>query len=234
MRLPITPLIHRDLRIEPPASTPAVVSGTSDIYRLVGEVVWDGTKITRVRQLVGLVSTRPLEPTARRIDEVPLRVKGIGGQASDFFRVEDSAGAALVRVDLNGTLSGQQFVSEPPVSGTGAFHARRPGDSQYRFVALDNGQLEWGSGSATRDILLYRSAAATLAIDGSLRIGGALDHEGTTVGFYGITPVVRSASYSVSNVTADRTYNANVSSVDELADVLGTLIADLKATGIIG
>lgn len=223
-----------DLRIEPPGGTPALAGGIVDFYRKVGEAVWDGAKITNVRQLVGQVSTRPAEPTARRADEVALRAKGAASQTADFFRVEDSAGAAVVRVDLNGTLSGKQFVSEPTTSGTGAYHVRRPGDSQYRFVVLDNGQHEWGSGSAARDILLYRSAAAVLACDGSFRIGGALDHEGTTVGFYGVTPVARSAAYSVSNASADRTFNASVTSIDELADVLGTLIADLKATGIIG
>lgn len=40
-------------------------------------------------------------------------------------------------------------------------------------------------------------------------------------------------TYSPSNVTLDRTYDANSTSVDELADILGTLIADLKSAGLI-
>lgn len=36
-------------------------------------------------------------------------------------------------------------------------------------------------------------------------------------------------SYSVTNATADRTFDANATTIDELADILGTLIADLKA-----
>ena len=39
--------------------------------------------------------------------------------------------------------------------------------------------------------------------------------------------------YTPTNVTTDRSYDANLTTVDELADVLGTLIADLQATGII-
>lgn len=39
--------------------------------------------------------------------------------------------------------------------------------------------------------------------------------------------------YTETNVTPDRSYDANATTVDELADVLGTLIADLRATGII-
>lgn len=40
-------------------------------------------------------------------------------------------------------------------------------------------------------------------------------------------------TYTVSNVTTDRTYDANSTSLDEIADVLGTLIADLRATGVL-
>jgi hypothetical protein len=42
------------------------------------------------------------------------------------------------------------------------------------------------------------------------------------------------AAYTPSNVTTDRSYDANATTVDELADVLGTLIADLQATGLLG
>lgn len=38
---------------------------------------------------------------------------------------------------------------------------------------------------------------------------------------------------SITNVTTDRVYDANVTTIDELADVLGTLIADLIAQGIL-
>ena len=40
-------------------------------------------------------------------------------------------------------------------------------------------------------------------------------------------------AYTPTNVTPDHSYDANASSTDELADVLGTLIADLQAKGFI-
>lgn len=40
--------------------------------------------------------------------------------------------------------------------------------------------------------------------------------------------------YTVTNATTDRTYDANATTLDEIADVLGTLIADLKAAKILG
>jgi hypothetical protein len=67
----------------------------------------------------------------------------------------------------------------------------------------------------------------------ALAIGGALNHDGTTVGFFGVTPAARPTTYAASNVTVDRTYDANATTLDEVADVLGTLIADLRTMGLV-
>lgn len=40
-------------------------------------------------------------------------------------------------------------------------------------------------------------------------------------------------TYTATNVTTDRAYDANATTLDELADVLGTLIADLRARGVV-
>jgi hypothetical protein len=42
-----------------------------------------------------------------------------------------------------------------------------------------------------------------------------------------------SSVYTMTNVTTDRTLDANSTSTAEIADVLGTLITDLKERGII-
>lgn len=54
------------------------------------------------------------------------------------------------------------------------------------------------------------------------------------LGFFNATPVVQPSAYTASNVTTDRTYDANATTLDEVADVLGTLIADLKSLGLVG
>lgn len=41
-------------------------------------------------------------------------------------------------------------------------------------------------------------------------------------------------TYAASNVTTDRAYDADTVLVAELADIVGTLIADLRAKGIVG
>jgi hypothetical protein len=40
-------------------------------------------------------------------------------------------------------------------------------------------------------------------------------------------------AYTPTNVSTDRSYDANATTTDELADVLGTLIADLQAAGVL-
>lgn len=63
------------------------------------------------------------------------------------------------------------------------------------------------------------------------KIGTAITQK---IGFFNATPVVQPAAYTPTNVTVDRAYDANATTLDEVADVLGTLIADLKALGLIG
>lgn len=53
------------------------------------------------------------------------------------------------------------------------------------------------------------------------------------LGFFGVAPAARPAAYTPTNVVSDRTYDANATTVAELADVLGTLIADLQAYGLL-
>ena len=51
---------------------------------------------------------------------------------------------------------------------------------------------------------------------------------------WGKTPVVQPPAYTVTNLTADRTLDANFTTIDELADILGTLIQDIQSWGGVG
>jgi hypothetical protein len=76
--------------------------------------------------------------------------------------------------------------------------------------------------------------AALWVTAGLAQFDGALAHAGTTLGFFGTTPAVQPPAYTPTNVTTDRTYDADSTTLDEVADVLGTLIADLQSLGVIG
>lgn len=102
---------------------------------------------------------------------------------------------------------------------------------QANIYSPAGGGLQIDTNSNAYPILLDGSK---VQISSTCELDGALDHDGSTVGFYGVTPVARSSAYSITNVTTDRAYDANATTLDEIADTLGTLIADLQLTGIIG
>jgi hypothetical protein len=77
------------------------------------------------------------------------------------------------------------------------------------------------------------TAAGDLTVDGILRVEGNIDHNGSNVGFFGTAPAARASAYTPTNVTTDRAYDADATTLDEIADVLGTLIADLKTYGLL-
>ena len=57
---------------------------------------------------------------------------------------------------------------------------------------------------------------------------------GAAIGFFNHTPAVQSAAYTVINALTDRAYDADSTTLDELADVVGTLVADLQSIGLVG
>jgi len=54
------------------------------------------------------------------------------------------------------------------------------------------------------------------------------------VGFFGETPTVQSTGWTVANHIVDKIFDANATTVDELCDILGELITELKLKGILG
>ena len=55
-----------------------------------------------------------------------------------------------------------------------------------------------------------------------------------TSAYVNIALATGTPAYAVTNVSTDRAYDADSTTVNEISDVLGTLIADLAAKGIIG
>lgn len=91
-----------------------------------------------------------------------------------------------------------------------------------------------GSGNiAIRFVIssLYDGANIAVGSTTGTQIGTASTQK---LGFFGATPVVQPAAYTPTNVTPDRAFDADLTTTAELADVLGTLIADLQALGLIG
>lgn len=66
---------------------------------------------------------------------------------------------------------------------------------------------------------------------GSLQFDGDLIHNGSNIGFNGATPVAQSSGWAVTNHNSDKVFDADATTVDELSDVLGTLITYLILRG---
>jgi hypothetical protein len=87
------------------------------------------------------------------------------------------------------------------------------------------------------DVNLYRVAANQLKTDdalvvtGALTMSGALDHNGTSLGFYGAAPKARQTGWTA---TTQNNRNADAATaIAGLQDVVQTLVADLKAYGLL-
>lgn len=104
-------------------------------------------------------------------------------------------------------------------------------DSSSDLIIQCGALLELGT-NFTDSVTIGRSNLNTRIV-GDLEIDEDFNHDGTLIGFFGTAPVVQVSAYTPTNVSTDRVYNANSTSVDELADVLGTLIADLQTYGLL-
>ena len=77
--------------------------------------------------------------------------------------------------------------------------------------------------------------ASGLTLVQALEIDGALDHDGSTVGFFGTTPATQPAAYTRNAaIVEDRTLLASASAtILNNNNVLAALIADLQSLGVI-
>jgi hypothetical protein len=138
----------------------------------------------------------------------PVTVVGDTSDGStNVFSLYDSAGLQLTRMDSNGNW----------LIGSGASAPASMADG----ILLVNSTPP--SSNVANGFSFYSDDVVA---------GNAAPHFRTEAG--NIIRLFTSAAYTPSNVTTDRSYDADSTTVNELADVLGTLIADLQATGIIG
>lgn len=122
----------------------------------------------------------------------------------------------------------RQFGAGAPAAGFG---------SQMSFVLDDDAVADVDAGHLQ---VFWTSVAAANAEAGfrlQLKQGGVapttmLEFGTATLGFFGVAPAPRQ-TYAVTNVVTDRAYDAAATSVAELANVLGTLIADLRSYGLV-
>jgi hypothetical protein len=91
---------------------------------------------------------------------------------------------------------------------------------------------EWETATDASRKGLVKLNVYDTAVRECLRFG--TDGANPMIGFLGAAHVARTAAYAPTNVTTDRSFNANSTTIDELADVIGTMISDLQSFGLYG
>ena len=88
-------------------------------------------------------------------------------------------GTTTVAVNNGLSVSNGVLLTSESAANVDALATKVTGDTQNRFVVGADGTLQWGSGSATQDVGLFRSAATVAGLSGSLATTQAA---ATTVG----------------------------------------------------
>lgn len=156
----------------------------------------------------------------------------VGGHLQAVFRIDTRSGYEVEGFVIGGSLvSGTGFVSIGMNYNTGDVNLVYYGHGSV-CVGTDVGSAGIsGDGhlGVKYDIYAGRNIIANSAA--GIKMGTSTTEK---LGFWNSTPVVQSTGWTTSNVTTDKVLNANSTSVDELADVLCTLIEQLKTYGILG
>ncbi len=175
----------------------------------------------------GLLGTGQANATGASATGTLPVLNGVQGQ------VLKSTADKLTVTEANGLLSGGHLLN----STVGTFYGIHfKEDTGIGTITTEYGLYIDAVTRGSTSVGAYIGGGTTWGLwvdSGITRLDGDLDHRGTNVGFFGVTPVARASAYSITNVTPDRAYDANATTTDELADVLGTLIADLKLYGLL-
>jgi hypothetical protein len=150
--------------------------------------------------------------------------------------------AVGVQLGTNGVFTQNTFINnsgEDPSSGT-------PANPFYKFA-----------GSVSQQLIIGGTVVTPAASGYGVFIEfGANAYRNTVIGVFDLTDVSTAfkrkvtetdhadkntlipmnramTTYTASNVSTDRSFDANATSVEELADVVGTLIADLRGIGLV-
>ena len=100
------------------------------------------------------------------------------------------------------------------------------GGARDQVIVYDGNAADYYTGIDDTDDIFYIGTGATAGSNKKIGVNS------TGIGFYGTAPVAQSSAYTA---TTQNARNADTATADAaIQDVLQTLIADLKATGIIG
>ncbi|TXH44318.1 MAG: right-handed parallel beta-helix repeat-containing protein [Desulfurellales bacterium] len=158
-------------------------------------------------------------------DSIAARATGL---FIDANRIEETTYAYDFTTGANGAV----LVQRPLYGGTVTEKLRNANTTVAIYEGIQVGERWWMVNSAAPAV----GGTAWLAGD---RVFPSATNAALVIAYSGSAWVSSvkvgslSSAYTATNVTTDRTYDANATSIDELADIVGTLIADLKTANVI-
>ena len=160
----------------------------------------------------------------------------------------DDAGQSIIRrIDAASATPGQLLIEGGAHIGGGAadfsggnlFFAGGDTDDTGAAAAggtitLHVGITDGGGGPGTIELEGDTNVTGAASVSGALEIDGDLNHDGTNIGFYGVTPAARPAAYTrTATVVESRTLAANASATAANNNALiAQILEDLASTGI--
>lgn len=143
------------------------------------------------------------------------------------LRVENTANSSVAEVNVYAK-SGASQSRLRLVNVGGAAHLSAVSAIQLELRTTNVARLTIG---ASGGLTIADANDVILGTTTGTKIGTATTQK---LGLWNKTPVVQPAAYTPTNVTTDRSFDANATTLDEIADVLGTLIADIQSWGGVG
>lgn len=223
-----------------------LISGASDANPF--EVIGNFTTVSAAHIMCGLTAygdaSRSLLRRANGTSGSPSQIlsgevlgtfifRGYG--STTFSLNNDGQVRALAAENFTDSAHGThlEFFTTPIGSVTGALVVRvssegNVGIGTTAFPSTGTFGLVFGDGTALSSMGSNTAGFYANDVGGTVNMF-AINEAGTVTQLSGLT-----SAYTITNVTTDRSYDANATTLDEIADTLGTLIADLQARGICG
>lgn len=105
-------------------------------------------------------------------------------------------------------------------------------DTHCFFLDAGAGTVSIAASAASDSAKFYVNGK--ISTSGEMEINGDLNHDGSNVGFFGTAPAARSTGWSTSNSTTTKTIDVSTAGISDIANVLATLIDQLKTHGLLG
>lgn len=137
--------------------------------------------------------------------------------STSTFLIEQSDGTDVFTIDT----TNRKIIVSSGTTGQSLFDAG---------VVINNS----GDSAAINDFTVKTDNYNAIHVDASNDDITLMNNTSGKLAFFAATPSVQNTGWSVTNVTTDKVYDADATTTNELADVLGTLIDELKSKGFLG